>query len=866
MGKLLDRGFSFAGWLARLRLFLQRGVRLLSRLAGFLHDAVAAFRFSGEVGGFTGSRGSCENDSASDSQGRPRFAQRSRNACEGGDTSVDYAADSAACPLRPSLPYVLVCALGMWAAAALAYSCAIGIPAGVCGYAAVVSAGVSLAFVVCLRRAGRAYVWSALLGLSLGCCCAFAGACALHAEMDGASSVQGSAWIFTLEEDASSGTFGSQALARAVSPGGESFSVLLTFEECEGARYYGDSFSAFANFIAPRETIAQRCWGKGAAAVAQARNIEPVEREGVFSTLLDIRCAAIAALGAAGNDEGALLQALVCGSRAQLSASSLYDDFKATGLAHMVAVSGAHLVIVSGFVMSLLHALRAPKVLAVVLQVLFVLAYLVFAAAPVSAVRAAVMSIVGTASFFSRRRPAPLNALAVCIAGMVAVAPSAAVSISFALSAGSTLGIVLLSGLVASWFEDVPIRLPRFVVDALSLTFASSVVTMPASAALFAQASLIAPLANVVCAPLFAVACTGGLVAALVSVALPGLAPVACGAASAVSSILVELVHALASVPFACVPASAPVAPMIVLSVVLTAALWWFWPRMRFAQGGTVCGASAAVFALWVAISPLSAGSEIVMLDVGQGDAFLVRSEGRAILIDTGNRDQALREGLARHGVWRLDAVVISHADDDHCASLDSLRGVVDVGAVYVAADVLDCVCSSCDGLRASAAEVVGEDGVLGLEVGDVVRCGAIGLSVLWPYEFSDEGGNADSLCLLAAFDPERDGEANWTALFCGDAESKQLDALEESGALGEVNIYKVGHHGSRAALDDETVRALSPDIALVSVGASNHYGHPAAETLERLESVGARVLRTDEQGDVSCKLEADSISVTTLR
>lgn len=866
MGKLLDKGFSFAGWPARLRLFLQRGVLLLSRLVGLLHDVAAALRFSGEVGGFTGSRGSCENDSASDSQGRPRFLRRSRNACEDGDMSVDYTADSAACPLRPSLPYLLVCALGMWAAAALAYSCASGIPAGACGCSAIISAVVSLVFAACLQRGRRAYVWSALLGLSLGCCCAFAGAYALHTEMDRASSAQDSVWTFTLEEDASSGVFGSQALTRAVSPDGESFSVLLTFEECEGARYYGDSFSASANLLAPRETVAQRCWGKGAAAVAQARNVEPVEREGIFGALLDIRCAAIAAFGTAGNDEGALLQALVCGSRSQLSESELYDDFKATGLAHMVAVSGAHLVIVSGFVVALLRALRAPKVLAVVLQVLFVLAYLVFAAAPVSAVRAAVMSVVGTASFFSRRRPAPLNALAVCIAGMVAVAPSAASSVSFALSAGSTLGIVLLSGLVASWFEDAPVRLPRFVVDALSLTFASSVVTMPASAALFAQASLVAPLANVVCAPLFAVACTGGLVAALVSVALPGLAPIACGAASAVSHILVELVRALASVPFACVPVSAPVAPMIVLSIALTAALWWFWPRVRFAQGSVACGAAAAAFALWVAISSLSAGSEIVMLDVGQGDAFLVRSEGRVILIDTGNRDQALREGLARHGVWRLDAVVISHADDDHCASLDSLRGVVDVGSVYVAADALDCACSSCDGLRASAAEVAGEDGVLGLGVGDVVRCGAIGLSVLWPYEFSDEGGNADSLCLLASFDPERDGVANWTALFCGDAEAKQIGGLEESGALGKVDIYKVGHHGSRAALDDETVRALSPSIALVSVGSKNRYGHPAPETLERLESVGARVLRTDEQGDVSCKLEADSISVTTLR
>ena len=80
------------------------------------------------------------------------------------------------------------------------------------------------------------------------------------------------------------------------------------------------------------------------------------------------------------------------------------------------------------------------------------------------------------------------------------------------------------------------------------------------------------------------------------------------------------------------------------------------------------------------------------------------------------------------------------------------------------------------------------------------------------------------------------------------------------------MDVYKVGHHGSRAALDDAVAAALSPRIALVSVGENNRYGHPAPETLERLDRVGARVFRTDEQGDVSCELTADAIDVVTLR
>lgn len=139
-------------------------------------------------------------------------------------------------------------------------------------------------------------------------------------------------------------------------------------------------------------------------------------------------------------------------------------------------------------------------------------------------------------------------------------------------------------------------------------------------------------------------------------------------------------------------------------------------------------------------------------------------------------------------------------------------------------------------------------------------------MQVVWPRRFEDEGGNADSLCLKALADVDGDGSTDWTALLVGDAERDQVKELLDTGAAEGVDIYKVGHHGSKNALDEQVAFALSPKISLVSVGAGNRYGHPAAKTLEILESAGSRVLRTDESGDVSCKLEPDRIVVETLR
>lgn len=390
--------------------------------------------------------------------------------------------------------------------------------------------------------------------------------------------------------------------------------------------------------------------------------------------------------------------------------------------------------------------------------------------------------------------------------------------------------------------------------------------SLPISAALFSQVSLVSPAANVAASPLFGVVCAAGMLGAVVAVALPAASGLALAPGLLGSELLCLVAKVAAIVPFAAVPADVGMVFAVGASVVLSWALWRFWPQPS-ARSAACVGAAGLACALAVGVfAPRLAGTEVVMLDVGQGDAFLVRSHGVTVLIDTGNRDQLLREALARHGIFRLDAVVISHADDDHCGSLDTLASVVEVGRVCMAADALECPCASCAELREDAAALVGEDGLVGLEVGNALQVGSISLLAVWPYEFADEGGNGDSLTLLASADANGDGAADATALFCGDAEAEQLAAMIEAGSVSHVDLLKVGHHGSKAALTPELASALSPSLALVSVGEGNRYGHPAQTTLDTLEEAGASVLRTDVAGDVSCKLNAGGIRVSTLR
>lgn len=778
-------------------------------------------------------------------------------------------------PLRPGMPILLLCALAMWGSAAMCYMQAKGSDLDSLIVAIVVSAVGCLVFLIgfalIFNRGGFASkvskVLIALSFLMLGVMLGAIGSASYAKALEGAP-VGNMECDLRLVSDMSKSSFGYSATAVAKTQEGESFKVRAAFSDDFTELYAGARIKAKVRFSEVSESYSEQSYLSGICANVAVEDAEEQGCDAAVGRIYGVRKAAIELIGENGGDSAALLQALICGYRSPMSQSGEYDIYKQCGLAHIVAVSGAHLAIVTAAFGSILKILRCPRRVALAANSVFVLGYLVFSGIPISAVRASVMAILSLSSGAFGRRSASLNALAVCIIAFIGSDITASVSVSFFLSAGSTLGIVLFSSLLASWMgssgsgiAERTEAIGKGVIEPLALTFASNLATLPFSVAVFSQLPLVAPLANIVATPMFTVGCSFGLAATLASCALPAIAPVAIGAAGIIVWPLREASSLLAHVPYGCVAVEANPVAMVALSALLMVLLWVVWPKTGKAALFCICAAFMALAASVAIKATASHGTEVVMLDVGQGDALLVRSGASSMLVDTGNNDSKLVSELLDEGVVHLDAVLITHPDDDHCGSLGALCQYADVGTLVVASDMLECTCDKCISFVSGATMAVGSK-PSGVDVGDVISFGGFSFSVVWPHDYEDDGGNGDSLCLDAKIDGDGDGIYDYRMLFTGDAESEQLEAMLDGGAIDKVDVLKVGHHGSKASLNDSLVQALDPKIALISVGAGNRYDHPASDVLQLLESVGADVHRTDQEGRVRISFMGSGIEV----
>jgi competence protein ComEC len=533
----------------------------------------------------------------------------------------------------------------------------------------------------------------------------------------------------------------------------------------------------------------------------------------------------------------------------------LKDAFARAGTAHILSISGFHVGVVAGLLLGLSRAAGVSARPAGGVAALAVWGYVLFIGAPDAAARAAlIVSLFAGAALLGR----PLSKTGGLATSFLALLVWDAGGLSrpgFQLSFAGVLGLVALAGPIELRLRRVlPWSPAASLRSALAAGVGATLVTSPVVAWHFDQVSLVGIPATLIGTPLVAAVIPGVFASLALDALHPALGGFLAGGTDLLLWLFLVSTEALAGLPFAVawVPrawifagASGGVAALVLLSG---------WTRVGAFVRGTVvlAGTVVAVLLLPLAERVSSRGTaELLFLDVGQGDAILLRTPGgRWALLDAGppsgfrgSGDPPVLAGLRRLGVARLEAMLLSHPHLDHIGGAAAVLRelavgvVVDPGMPFGTAafvDVLEAADARGSGWRAA-------------REGDRYPLDGVELTVLNSLERDrpSAGGdvvNENSLVVLLSF-------GAFSALLTGDAPVEVEDAAVERS--GPVDVLKVGHHGSRTSTSAALLRGARPGAAVISVGRGNLYGHPHAPVVGRIEEAGTVLYRTDRNGTV---------------
>jgi competence protein ComEC len=585
--------------------------------------------------------------------------------------------------------------------------------------------------------------------------------------------------------------------------------------------------------------------------------------------------------------EAQLARGFVLGEDERIDAATV-EDFRRSGLSHLLAVSGQNVALLALLAMPVLALLGIPLRTRLVWVLGLIAVYVPLAGAGPSIQRAAVMGALSIVATLAGRRGSRLFALVFAAAATLALEPGIAGDVGWQLSFAAVLGILLLASPLR---EAIAARIGaagwrRALAEGAAMTIAATLATAPLIAFHFEAISTLTLVANLLALPAVAPAMWLGMLVAAAG-QVPGF-PV--GALNALDAPLLAYIAQVASwcgrpswaYVHLRIGLGGLVASYAAIAAACFAALRLSRHRRlaaarnpgRRSEGRKpvlpahvpsrrrwVVAALGVLVAVGVAPALLASGDDaaagppaglrISVLDIGQGDEILLQpARASAVLVDGGPPGDGLASKLGAAGVARLGAAVVTHDQSDHAGGIRELLGTMPVDRLAYA------VLGRPTLAAARAAGAV----PLRLARGSELRSGRLRLDVLWPPRellgepIPGDDPNRLALVMLARWHRFR-------MLLTADAEAESTP-IEP----GPIDVLKVAHHGSDDAGLGGLLDRTRPKLAVISVGADNPFGHPTPGTLATLAAHGVPVLRTDEDGTIALDVDRDGFRVAAER
>jgi competence protein ComEC len=553
------------------------------------------------------------------------------------------------------------------------------------------------------------------------------------------------------------------------------------------------------------------------------------------------------------DERRAVLAGVVLGEDEGLS-EGLRDAFRASGLYHLLAVSGQNVALLAGGVFGIAWLLGLGRAWKEVAVLAAIAAYVLAVGWQPSVVRAGVAGALASLAWLAARERDPWWFLLLGAFVLLAWNPYSLLEPGFQLSFVAVAAIFVGVPRIERALAGYPV--PRALALVLGVSLACTIATAPIVWLHFGSVPLYSVVSNVLAAPAVAPALGLAFAAAALEPVLPAAAAALGWLNGWVAAYLAACARVVAELPFAVVDSGRALVVLAGLGGLL-----WLGPRLRAPRGlrlAALALLAPVLLAAWrlggTNARPPPSGLRVTFLDVGQGDACLLEVPGAALLVDQGPPEGRAATQLRRLGVRRLSALVLTHPQRDHVGGAADVLERVQVGFV------LDPALAAASPEQHAALAEARERGVpvVVARAGDRYRFGDLRISILWPDGPGTPGAdpNLRPIVLVASY-----GEVD--VLLTADAESPVTLPLDPP----RVEIMKVAHHGS----SDDGLPALleraRPQIAVISVGLGNDYGHPTPATLSALAQVrGLTALRTDRDGRITIESDGRRIEVDEER
>lgn len=565
-------------------------------------------------------------------------------------------------------------------------------------------------------------------------------------------------------------------------------------------------------------------------------NIQKYIRDTINGTLTD--------------EEGNLLLAILLGDKDKLS-EDIQESFKTSNLSHMLAVSGAHVsYIILGLTYVLQNSIIGKKNGKIVCMI-FLLAFMAITNFTPSVTRACIMAILTLLSSIIYRKSDVYTNISVVALITLIFNPYSLLDLGFQLSYGGTIGIIIFIKRIQGKKSNS--KVINYIKQMALVSIYANIIIIPIMMYHFNTVSFTFIISNIMASPILGIIVITGFLFIIASITVKPLTRLIAIFIKPILSILIKISQICSKLPFSNILVVTPYMFNVISYYAII--LYCIKSKKNNKCKIIICLLIVLIlinFIIYIFPQKL----RIFFIDVGQGDSTLIITpDKKTVLIDGGGSDsfdvgeKVLLPYLLDRRILKIDYVLISHFDTDHCGGILTIMEKVKVKNIIISEQAEH----SENYERFKKLMIHKKIRLIEVKKGDKIKIGRYSeFKILFPTSRLLSENPLNNNSIVAQFNYN-----NFKMLFTGDIEKlAEQQILKAEKAEIRADILKVAHHGSKTSSIPEFIKAVKPKIALIGVGKNNTFGHPNQQTIKNLENIKCRIYRTDLQGEIIIKID----------